>query len=177
VRLPVAIIVLNVLGFFFGPLGRLIPKAIEGQGLFLPIPILTVFYNVVIGFTSSLTIILVHNILLAGAKRVLDVTRLDELNDSAGRRIHDLSLRLKNVLYPFGLALLFGAIMGVAGFSIYSREIRAVTAASAASAVPEAAALLQKEWAFLLSTGILYLILLAVTLGLSLFFSGRPRRT
>jgi methyl-accepting chemotaxis protein len=174
VRLPAVIIVLNVLGFFLGPFGRLVPKALAaGQSLLLPVPVLTVFYNVCIGFVCSLTIILEHAVLLTEAKRVLNVTARDELGGSAGRRLSDVSLRLKNILFPFGAAVLFGAMMGVAGFSFYSREIRsALSTDPAAAGSPRDAALLGKEWGFLLSSGVLFLILAAVTLGLSAFYSG-----
>ncbi|MBN2354156.1 MAG: methyl-accepting chemotaxis protein [Spirochaetales bacterium] len=169
VRLPAVIIVLNVFGFFIGPLGQLVPQAlINGQSLFLPVPLLTVFYNVLIGFACSLTIILEHAVLLSGAKRVLNVTSRDELGGGAGRRMSDLSLRLKNVLFPFGIAILLGAMMGVAGFSFFSREIRSTAAPSGTGGGD---VFLQKEWGFLASSGALFLILLAAALGLSLFFS------
>jgi len=184
-RLPAVIIVLNVLGFFFGPLGRLIPAALaKGTSLFLPVPLLTVVYNVIIGFICSLIIILENSVLLSGAKRILNVASRDELAAGDGRRMSDMSLRLKNVLFPFGLAMLFGAMMGVAGFSVYSREIRssaAVPPTAAAIAPTEAAGaatasaagdpFLQKEWDYLLTSGVFFLILLAFSLALSLFFS------
>jgi methyl-accepting chemotaxis protein len=200
VRLPIVIIVLNVLGFFLGPLGRLLPKAFSGgMGFFTPIPLLTMFYNLFVGLVCSLTIILIHSVLLTGAKRVLNAVSREEV---AGRRIADMSLRLKNILYPFGLALLFGAMLGVAGFSYYSREIRSVRTlyqktaegreltpdervqagalralfsadgpGRAEAAETLAAAVDRKESGFLLSMGLLFVILAGITLTLSLFFS------
>jgi methyl-accepting chemotaxis protein len=202
VRLPVVIIALNVMGFFMGPMGKTIPDALTGgTPFFSPVPLLTMFYNLFIGFVCSLTIIIEHGVILTGAKRVLNVTSRDEVG---GRKVSDLSLRLKNVFFPFGIALLFGSMIGVGGFSVYNREVTSETLFARAAAGQELSAAEKaqaKALATLLSgdaasrearaeaaltlrsssadkpgyyiayVGIIFLALFLVTLGLSIFFS------
>ena len=200
VRLPVIIIALNVLGFFFGPMGRLIPSSLTGGApFFSAVPLLTIFYNTVIGLVSALTIILEHAVLLTGAKQLLNATTREEVG---GRRIADVSLRMKNILYPFGLALLFGTILGIAGFSYFTRETTSVralysrmadggalsaeerTRANAlrtlftgeGAAAEKAARTLdglaeRSQSGFLTALGIMFAIMVAVTLALAVFFS------
>jgi methyl-accepting chemotaxis protein len=202
VRLPLVIIMVSVIGFFLGPIGTILPRTlVYGEPFFAANNMLTIFYSMTIGFVCSLTIIMLCNIVLSSAKRILNVRKEEELQ---GSRIRDLSLRAKNILYPFGLALMFAAMMGVAGFSMYDREMKdsrslyqdlssnkALTATengqvknlrllldgqaggeSKKTAAQELSGVMEnRENTFLVTAGILFFALLFIILGLAIFFS------
>ncbi|MBN2738210.1 MAG: methyl-accepting chemotaxis protein [Spirochaetales bacterium] len=109
--LPMVFILVNVIGFFLGPIIMMLVSFLtRGESVFTTQNALTVVYNVSIGLVSALEEILLSNIILSRAKRRLGI---HQLNKRGGK---DVPLAVRNVLLPMALCLFVGLTVFTAGW-------------------------------------------------------------
>lgn len=170
---PLVFIVLNVCGFFIGPVSMMVVRLItENQEFFNFINMLTIFYNVFIGLVSSLEQIALSEIVLAGPKEILGIY---EFSDKTGKEKGELSLFVKNIIVPIALVLMITSMIGVAGWAYYrdatSPPVISDPAGESLSENDQTDVHIKKQADYILNMGFVFFILIALGLGISASFS------
>jgi methyl-accepting chemotaxis protein len=120
VQLPFIIILLNVFGFLIGPPSQMVARFfINRDEFFTDINMLTIFYNVSIGFICALVTIILCDIVFIKPKELLAIHSFSSIK---GITTGDLSLRIKNFLLPLGVGFMLSGMMGIAGYSFFKNE-------------------------------------------------------
>jgi methyl-accepting chemotaxis protein len=115
--IPLIFIVVNLCGFFLGPVSMMVVRVITaGQPFFTLLNILTIVYNICIGLVSSLEQIVLSDIVFSRPKELLGIY---EFSDKIHKEKGELSLFAKNIIVPIALILMITSMIGVAGWAYY----------------------------------------------------------
>ncbi|MBN2531692.1 MAG: hypothetical protein JXB88_02310 [Spirochaetales bacterium] len=161
-HIPLVFIIVNVCGFFLGPVSMMIVRQFTvNHTFFTLINILTIFYNVCIGLVSSLEQIALSGIVFSRPKEMLGIF---DFSDKIRRERGELSLFLKNIIVPIALVLMITSMTGIAGWAYY----RDATSPPVTHSGKDHN---KKQMDYLFTIGGIFSILLILGLGISASFS------
>jgi len=180
VQLPLIIILVNVFGFFIGPPAQMaVGYFLRGDPFFTDTNMLICFYNVMIGFVCALVVIMMCNMVLVRSKEMLAIHSFKSIKGKTGK---DFSLKLKGMLLPIAIALMFSSMMGVAGYSTLKTELQDIKGRveSETSAIRLFtsedknldAYFQEKKDNYLSGIALLFFVLAAIAVGIGIIFSG-----